>query len=74
MTTKRLEEAISKVNQLSESEQNAIADIILAEIADEQYWQEQFDQSQDQLAILAKEALSEYQAKKTHSLDSELEQ
>lgn len=74
MTTKRLAEAISRVNQLSEFEQNAIADLILAEIADEQHWQEQFDQSQDQLGRLAKEALSEYQAGKTHSLDSELEE
>jgi aspartate/glutamate racemase len=51
--TQLLEQALVKLLQLPESEQDAIASIILDELADEQRWQASFAASQDQLAKLA---------------------
>ena len=51
--TQLLEQAMSEVTKLSATEQDAIAAIILEELADERRWQESFAQSQDQLARLA---------------------
>jgi len=51
--TQLLEQALTQVKMLPESEQDAIATLILEELADEQRWQESFARSQDQLARLA---------------------
>jgi hypothetical protein len=51
--TSMLEKAINEVQKLSASEQDAIAAIILDELADEQRWDEAFANSQDQLARMA---------------------
>ncbi len=51
--TKLLQSAIKEVRKLPETEQDAIASIILDELADEKRWAETFDRSQDQLARLA---------------------
>ncbi len=51
--TPLLQQAIAEVQKLSSSEQDAIASIILEELADEQLWEETFARSQDQLARLA---------------------
>jgi hypothetical protein len=51
--TQLLQHALSEVNKLSESDQDAIAAVILAELADERRWQESFAGSQNKLAILA---------------------
>jgi hypothetical protein len=48
-----LQEALAKVQSLPQPEQDAIASLILAELADEQQWGEAFARSQDQLAKLA---------------------
>lgn len=69
--TKLLEQAIAKVMQLPETEQDAIAAFILEEIEDEARWDRAFSQSQDMLAKLAAEALAEDQAGKTQKLDPE---
>ncbi len=69
--TKLLEQAIAKVMQLPETEQDAIAAFILEELEDEARWDSAFSQSQDMLAKLAAEALAEDQAGKTQELDPE---
>ena len=58
--TKLLEEAIAAVTQLPESQQDAIASLIIEEIASEKKWQEAFEKSQPQLEQLAEEALEEF--------------
>ncbi|MEW6492562.1 MAG: hypothetical protein AB1589_08645 [Cyanobacteriota bacterium] len=69
--TKLLEQAIAKVMQLPETEQDAIAVFILEELEDEARWDRAFSQSQDMLAKLAAEALAEDQAGNTQELDPE---
>ncbi|GAA4448274.1 hypothetical protein GCM10023189_05900 [Nibrella saemangeumensis] len=64
MTTK-LEKAISELNQLPESEQNAIAGLI----EDELLWEISLKNSQQQLENLADEALREFQAGRTKAAD-----
>ena len=54
--TQLLEQAFSKVKNLPAAEQDAIAALILDELADEQRWQESFSRSQDQLTRLAAKA------------------
>ena len=51
--TQLLEQALAEVQKLSQSEQDAIAALILEEISDEQRWDEAFSRSQDQLGRLA---------------------
>lgn len=68
MTT-LLEKAVKKVSKLSETEQNEIAKIILKEIADEKKWYEKFNNSQNELLILADEAVDEFKKGKTKSFD-----
>lgn len=51
--TKMLEQALSEVKKLPESEQDAIASLILDELSDERRWEENFARSQDQLTGLA---------------------
>lgn len=48
-----LEQALLKVNSLPQPEQDAIASLILEEMADEQRWADSFARSQDQLGRLA---------------------
>jgi aspartate/glutamate racemase len=51
--TRLLEKAIEEVNKLSTEQQNAIAQLILDELEDEEQWEKAFAASQDQLAKLA---------------------
>jgi hypothetical protein len=51
--TQLLEQALTEVKKLPEPEQDAIATLILDELADERRWQESFGRSQDQLARIA---------------------
>ena len=51
--TDLLERALAKVQELPPAEQDAIAAIILDELADEQRWSQAFADSQDELARLA---------------------
>ena len=67
MTT-LLEQAFSEAAQLPEHEQDAIAEIVLAELASEGRWNKLFDESQDLLSELAEEALAEHRVGKTHIL------
>lgn len=69
--TELLEQAIAKLKTLPVDRQNAIATLILEEIAEERQWDESFARSPDLLAKLAAEAMAEYRAGKTQELDPE---
>ncbi len=51
--THLLEEALAQVQTLPDAEQDAIAALILEELADERRWDDAFARSQEQLAQLA---------------------
>jgi hypothetical protein len=63
--TQLLEKALREVAKLPPSEQEAVAAILLEELASEQKWSELFAKSQDLLAQLAGEALAEDRSGKT---------
>ena len=63
--TQLLEEAISAVSKLPERDQDALAAILLEEIASEQRWTELFAKSQGGLEKLAAQALAEHASGKT---------
>ena len=69
MVTKRFEKVIDKVGKLPAEEQDAIADWILEELADEQRWQKAFAGSQDLLEKMANKALQDHERGKTKPLD-----
>jgi cytochrome c-type biogenesis protein CcmH/NrfF len=54
--TQLLQRALSEVQKLPDPQQDAIAAMILDELADEQHWEEQFAGSQSKLAQLANKA------------------
>lgn len=66
--TKLLERALEQVARLPASEQDALAVIVLEELATEQRWTDSFAKSQTQLATLAAEALAEFNAGQTKPL------
>jgi hypothetical protein len=67
--TQLLEKAFAQASQLSEPEQNALAEWLLEELASEKQWDEAFAQSPDVLARLAEEALADHRAGRTQLLD-----
>jgi hypothetical protein len=69
--TKLLEEAFAKAAKLSAQEQDALAAVILEELASERRWDQAFADSADLLAQLADQALAEHRAGKTQVLDPE---
>jgi hypothetical protein len=60
--TQLLEKAIAEIHRLSPGEQDAIAAIILDELADEQRWDLAFARSQDKLARLAEKVREDIKA------------
>jgi len=66
--TQLLEQALSAVAKLPPSEQDALAAILLEELASEERWSTLFAGSQDPLARLAEEALAEHRAGKSAPL------
>ena len=66
--TPLLEKALSEVAKLNEPEQDALASILLEEIASEERWSKAFADSQDVLSSLADEALAEHAAGLTRPL------
>jgi hypothetical protein len=69
--TQLLEKALSQVQRLPDTEQDAIADVILEELKDEEQWQAAFAASQAQLAVLGLKALEEYRSGNTRELKLE---
>lgn len=68
--TQLLDKTISEIKKLSNDEQDAIAAILMAELASERQWDRAFDSSAEQLSSLANEALDEYRARKTEPFES----
>ena len=68
MTTK-LEKAISALEHLPESEQDAVAERLLAELESERRWDDLFGRSHDVLGRMATEALAAHRAGLTVELD-----
>jgi hypothetical protein len=66
--TKLLEKALEEAAKLPAAEQDAVATILLEEMASEQRWARSFAKSQDRLAKLAAEAIAEYNAGRTKPL------
>ena len=69
--TQLLERAFATASKLSDVEQDAVASFLLAELESEHRWAEAFAASQDQLAVLADEALREFEAGETQPMDLE---
>jgi hypothetical protein len=69
--TERLEQAIAQLQTLSTDQQDAIATLILAELEEEQRWDDSFARSPNLLAKLAAEAMAEHRLGKTQELDQE---
>lgn len=63
--TLRLDQAINELRKLPPDQQDAFADLILAELEDEQRWSQSFAQSQDKLAKLADKVRANTRAGKT---------
>jgi hypothetical protein len=63
--TQLLEKALSQVAKLPVSEQDAMAAIVLEELASEKRWAESFEKSQNLLAKLADKALAERAASRS---------
>lgn len=69
--TDLLKKAFDAASQLSEEEQDAVAEWLLAELDSEEGWEEQFAETQNALSVLAREALEEHQRGETEGLDPE---
>ena len=67
--TQALTSAVAEATKLSPEEQDALAAILLEEIASEQRWSRSFAKSEDLLKSMATEALSDFKAGKTEPLD-----
>lgn len=66
--TDLLEKALSQVSKLPPAEQDAVAAILLEELASEERWAALFAKSEDVLEKLAEEALAEHRAGLTKPL------
>ena len=60
--TQLLEQALTEVRKLPQPEQDAIATLILDELADERRWQDSFARSQEELSRLAAKAREDIKA------------
>ena len=60
-----MERAIQEITELSESEQDFLATLLLENIRDTKQWEEQFASSKDVLEDLFDEAMEEYHAGRT---------
>jgi hypothetical protein len=67
--TRLLEKAFEEASKLPEEDQDALAQELLDDLASEMRWAETFAKSQDKLALLAKEALAEFNQGKTRLIE-----
>jgi len=65
--TPLLKQALTAVQGLPESDQNTIASLIMAEIADEEQWEKQFSVTQQQLGCWAEKVRADIQAGRVSS-------
>jgi hypothetical protein len=66
--TELLERAFAEASKLPEKEQNAMAALLLEELASEQRWEAAFASSSHPLSEMARAALREFQAGKTRPM------
>ena len=69
MMTKLLEEAFSRAQKLSDTEQDLIARLLIQEIESEKRWDESFARAPNKLRRLADEAWAEHVAGRSEGLD-----
>ena len=67
--TELLEKAFAEASKLPQEEQDMLARMLLDDLAAEEKWDDAFAKTQDKLALLADEALAEYEDGKTKPLD-----
>ena len=70
--TELLEKAFAEASKLPEEEQNALAEMLLRDLASEELWDDALANSQDKLAALADEARAEFGRGETRPLDEDL--
>ena len=63
--TQLLEKVVEELRKLPPAEQDALAAVLLRELASEHRWNNLFAGSQEKLARMAEDALAEYRAGKT---------
>ncbi len=69
--TPLLERAIKEIQDLPETEQDAIASLILDEISDERLWDETFARSQDKLSRMAQKVREDIRTGKVKDISVE---
>ena len=69
--TKILEQALVELSKLTETEQDAIGEWLLQELASERNWERLFSESAGHLEGLASEALAEHNLGQTEKLDTD---
>ena len=67
--TKLLEKAFEDASRLPAEDQDALAEMLLSNLASEERWTDAFTKSQDKLALLANEALAEFKQGKTKPIE-----
>ena len=70
--TELLEKAFAEAANLPEAEQDMLARALLEDFAAEEKWDEALANSQDKLAALADEALTEFEKGETRPLEESL--
>lgn len=68
--TQALNSAVAEAKKLPPDEQDALAAILLEEMASEKRWSQSFAKSESILEAMATEALAEFRAGKTKPTDS----
>ena len=69
--TRLREKAFEQASKLPEEDQDALAEMLLSDLASEERWTEAFAQSQDKLPMLAQEALAEFKQGKTRVIEED---
>jgi hypothetical protein len=69
--TELLERAFTEASKLPEKEQDAMATLLLEELASEQRWEAAFASSSNPFSEMARAALREFEAGKTRPMDAE---
>lgn len=67
--TESLRQAFDAASQLPDSEQDAIASWLMAELSSDRKWSQLFEDSQSELSRMAADALSEFKRGETKDLD-----
>jgi hypothetical protein len=70
--TELLEKAFAEAANLPAEEQDLIAKVLLEDLAAEQKWDQAFANSQDELTVLADEAVAEFEQGETRPLEESL--